>query len=67
MLPSTFVQQVKATCPDVMELDLRSNTLKELPKDLVDLKFGGYDLDFLYLLSAKHLYKVEGEGSPGDN
>ena len=36
-------------------------------KDLVDLKFGGYDLDFLYLLSAKHLYKVEGEGSPGDN
>ena len=30
-------------------------------KDLVDLKFGGSDLDFLYLLSEKHLYKVEGE------
>ena len=37
-LPSTFVQQVKATCPDVMELDLRSNALKELPQDLVELK-----------------------------
>ena len=30
-------------------------------KDLVDLKFGGSDLDFLYLLSEKHLYKVSGK------
>ena len=34
-------------------------------KDLVDLKFGGSDLDFLYLLSEKHLYKVEGLGVIG--
>ena len=32
-------------------------------KDLVDLKFGGSDLDFLYLLSEKHLYKVEGQSA----
>ena len=36
-------------------------------KDLVDLKFGGYELDFLYLLSQKHLYKMEGELSSVDN
>ena len=32
-------------------------------KDLVDLKFAGADLDFLYLLSEKHLYKVEGQSA----
>ena len=49
-LPSTFVQQVKATCPDVMELDLRSNALKELPQDLVELK----NLAKLVLSLQKH-------------
>ena len=46
-----------------------NNAMQCLPdvedKDLVDLKFGGSDLDFLYLLSEKHLYKVEGLGVIG--
>merc|ERR1712029_935067 len=34
-------------------------------KDLVDLKFAGEDLDFIYLLSEKHLYKLSGVGVMG--
>ena len=29
--------------------------------DLVDIVFGGEDLDFLYILSTKHLYKLTGK------
>ena len=36
-------------------------------KDLVDLKFGGSELDFLYVLSEKHLYKVSGITCSADN
>jgi len=41
------------------------STIEVEDKDLVDLKFGGSNLDFLYLLSEKHLYKVSGMGVTG--
>lgn len=37
-LPAGFVASVRGAVPNVMEIDLRSNALTELPADLADLK-----------------------------
>ena len=36
-LPAGFVASVRGAVPNVMEIDLRSNALTELPADLADL------------------------------
>jgi len=56
----------------VIELDPETKSVIstiDIPadKNLVDLKFGGSELDFIYLVSEKNLYKISGMGVIGKN
>lgn len=53
----------------IMEIDPETSniisTIELEDPDLVDIVFGGEDMDFLYILSTKHLYKMTGLGVRG--